>query len=64
MKGENIIDSETRVINCIYAALAKNDGKERGVIKQDQTPFSIPHIAVLLVLHTLITGIQTRRYTM
>lgn len=65
MKGENIIDSETRVINCIYAALAKNDGKEGGgVIKQDQTPFSIPHIAVLLVLpaHTLI--IQTRRYTM
>lgn len=47
MKGENIIDSETRVINCIYAALAKNDGKEGGVIKQDQTPFSIPHIAVL-----------------
>lgn len=41
MKGENIIDSETRVINCIYAALAKNDGKEGGggVIKQDQTPF-------------------------
>lgn len=62
MKGENIIDSETRVINCIYAALAKNDGKEGGVIKQDQTPFSIPHIAVLLVLHTLI--LQTRRYTM
>lgn len=64
MKGENIIDSETRVINCIYAALAKNDGKEGGggVIKLDQTPFSIPHIAVLLVLHTLI--IQTRRYTM
>lgn len=28
MKGENIIDSETRVINCIYAALAKNNGKE------------------------------------
>lgn len=63
MKGENIIDSETRVINCIYAALAKNDGKEGGGgIKLDQTPFSIPHIAVLLVLHTLI--IQTRRYTM
>lgn len=63
MKGENIIDSETRVINCIYAALAKNDGKEGGgVIKLDQTPFSIPHIAVLLVLHTFI--IQTRRYTM
>lgn len=58
MKGENIIDSETRVINCIYAAL---EGRG-GVIKQDQTPFSIPHIAVLLVLHTLI--IQTRRYTM
>lgn len=51
-------------MNFIYAALAKNDGKEGGggVIKQDQTPFSIPHIAVLLVLHTLI--IQTRRYTM
>lgn len=37
-------------------------GRKGGVIKQDQTPFSIPHIAVLLVLHTLI--IQTRRYTM
>lgn len=36
--------------------------KGGGVIKLDQTPFSIPHIAVLLVLHTLI--IQTRRYTM
>lgn len=47
MKGENIIDSETRVMNCIYAALAKNDGQEGGVIKLDQTPFSIPHIAVL-----------------
>lgn len=30
MKGENIIDSETRVINCIYAALAKNNGKVGG----------------------------------
>lgn len=30
MKGENIIDSKTRVMNCIYAALAKNNGKEGG----------------------------------
>lgn len=30
MKGENIIDSEIRVINCIYVVLVKNDGKEGG----------------------------------
>lgn len=30
MKGENIIDSEIRVINCIYVVLVKNNGKVGG----------------------------------